>query len=110
MLQSRMFWVVASAVLGLLQAWDSGALQAGASAQALIAAGLAAPVLSIAAGLDQRTRIAALLTGAALLVWARMIAPVSLNTLHLALFVPAIYILFVSGLASRIVPDGGRRA
>ena len=108
MLQSRRFWVVASAVLGLLQAWDSGTLGAGASAQALIAAGLAVPIVSIALAADQRAKIAALILGAVLLAWARMIAPVPLNTLHLGLFVPAIYILFVSGISRKVVPNGGR--
>jgi hypothetical protein len=37
-----------------------------------------------------------------------MIAPAPLNTLHLALFVPAIYILFVSGISRKVVPNGGR--
>lgn len=106
MLQSKGFWAAASAVLGLLQAWDSGALKAGISAQALIAVGLAVPVLSIATATDRRVSVAALIIGAALLTWARMIAPNPLNTLHLALFVPAIYILFVSGLARKILPDG----
>jgi hypothetical protein len=40
--------------------------------------------------------IAALLAGAVLLTAARMASIVSLNTLHLGLMVPAIYILFVS--------------
>lgn len=105
----RTFWVIASATLGLLQAWDAGALQAGTSAQALIAVGLAAPVASIAVAKDKRVRVTALIVGAVLLAWARMIAIVPLNTLHLALFVPAIYILYVSWLHRRVVPEGGAR-
>jgi hypothetical protein len=108
MMQNRTFWIVASLLVGALQAWDSGALLAGPAAQALIAAGLIVPVVSIVATADQRVRVLALIAGAALLTWARMIAPVSLNTLHLALFVPALHILFVGGLTRRVAPGAGR--
>jgi hypothetical protein len=108
MMQNRTFWVVASLLVGALQAWDSGALEAGAAAQALIGAGLLLPVVSIVATADQRVRVLALIAGAALLAWARMIAVVSLNTLHLALFVPTLYILFVGRLTRRVVPGVGR--
>lgn len=107
-MQNRTFWTVASLLVGALQAWDSGALQAGPAGQALIAAGLLVPVVSIVFTTDQRLRVLALIAGAVLLTWARVIAPVSLNTLHLALFVPALYILFVSGLTRRVAPGAGR--
>lgn len=108
MLENRTFWMAASLLVGTLQAWDSGALQAGPAAQVLIAAGLLVPVVSIVGTADQRVRVLSLIAGAALLTWARMIAPVSLNTLHLALFVPALYILFVGGLTRRVVQGDGR--
>jgi uncharacterized membrane protein len=46
-MQNRTLWVTGSLVLGFLQAWDSGALQAQPLAQALIAAGMLAPAAAI---------------------------------------------------------------
>jgi hypothetical protein len=88
--------VVGSLLVGFLQAWDSHALQAGTFAQALILAGIVAPAATIAATGSAGARIAALAAGAVLFAWARIITPISLNALHIALFVPAMYILFVS--------------
>jgi hypothetical protein len=42
-----------------------------------------------------------LVAAAALLVGARAVMPISTNALHRALFVPAIYILFVRRLPDR---------
>ena len=95
---SRTLVAVGSLLVGLLQAWDSGALQAGAAAQLLIVLGVGLPVAAIVAPVGQGVRIASLIGAALILVWARMIAPVSLNALHLALFAPALYILVVTGL------------
>lgn len=105
MQQNRTLWVVGSLLMGFLQAWDSNAFQAGTFAQALIVAGIAAPAAAIAATESAGARIAVLVTGALLLAWARAITPISLNSLHLSLFVPAMYILFVCrlGTASRQV-------
>ena len=93
-MQNRALWVTGSLLVGFLQAWDSGALQAQPFAQALIAAGILAPAAAI--GLTQHfyARITALIAAALLLAWARMITPISLNALHIGLFVPAMYILF----------------
>lgn len=101
MRQNKTPWVVGSLLIGFLQSWDSGALQAGPLAQTLIAAGVLAPALAIAASEHVGVRLAALVAAAILLTWARMVAPVSLNTLHIALFVPAMFILFVSGWLDR---------
>lgn len=100
-MQNKTLWVVGSLLIGFLQAWDSGALQSGALGQALIVAGVLAPALSIAASESFGVRLAALVAGAILLAAARMVAPVSLNALHIALFVPAMFILFVSGWLDR---------
>jgi hypothetical protein len=100
-MQNKTLWVVGSLLIGFLQAWDSGALQAGALAQALIVAGVLAPALSIAASERFAVRVVALVAAAVLLAGARMAAPVSLNTLHIGLFVPAMFILFVSGWLDR---------
>jgi len=99
---SRKLVAVGSLLVGLLQAWDSGALQAGAAAQILIGLGILTPVIAIAAPVGQGVRIGSLACAALILVWARTIAPVSLNALHLALFAPALYILVVAGLQARI--------
>jgi hypothetical protein len=100
-MQNKTLWVAGSLLIGFLQAWDSGALQAGALAQALIIAGILAPSLAIAASEKFAVRLGALVAAAILLAGARMVAPVSLNALHIALFVPAMFILFVSGWLDR---------
>jgi hypothetical protein len=100
-MQNRTLWVAGSLLFGFMQAWDSGALQAGALAQSLIVAGLLAPPLAIAVSENFAVRLGALISAAILLVAARMVAPVSLNALHIALFVPAMFILFVSGWLDR---------
>ena len=94
-MQNRTLWVTGSLVMGLLQAWDSGALQAPPFAQALIAAGVIAPAAAIGLSANFYARVSALIAAAALLAWARIVTPVSLNALHIGLMVPAIYILFV---------------
>jgi hypothetical protein len=96
--ESRTLVAVGSLLVGLLQAWDSGALQAGAAAQLLIVVGTGLPVVAIVAPVGQGVRIGSLIVAALILVWARMVAPMPLNALHLALFAPALYILVVSGL------------
>lgn len=98
MRENRALWIAGSLLIGFLQAWDSGALQAGAAAQALIAAGILTPAIAIGATRNAVVRIGALIAAAALLAWARMIAPVTLNALHIGLLVPAMYILFVHRL------------
>ena len=100
--ETRTLVAVGSLLIGLLQAWDSGALQAGPAAQSLIVVGILLPVAAIAATVGQGVRIASLVCAALLLVWARMISPVSLNTLHLALFAPALYILVVTGVQNAV--------
>jgi hypothetical protein len=97
-MQNRWFWVVVCAAVGVFQSLDSGIAEAGTLAVVLAGIGIAAPVATIAANVDHGVRIAALVIGAILLVGARMVAPVPLNTLHLALFPAALYILLVKGL------------
>ena len=100
--ETRTLVAVGSLLVGLLQAWDSGALQAGAAAQLLIVLGIALPVAAIVAPVGQGLRIGSVIVAALILAWASMIAPVSLNALHLALFVPALYILVVTGLQNAV--------
>ena len=100
--ETRTLVAVGSLLIGLLQAWDSGALQAGSAAQLLIVVGILLPVAAIAATVGQGVKIASLVCAALLLVAARMISPVALNTLHLALFAPALYILVVTGVQNAV--------
>ncbi|HSC27975.1 MAG TPA: hypothetical protein VLD67_11915 [Vicinamibacterales bacterium] len=104
MKDTRVFWVIGSLAVGILQALDSGVVAAGPFVQTLVAAGILSPILAIALGAPHAVKVAALVAGAALLTWARMIAPLSLNTLHLALFAPALYIVVFGGM------KWGRRA
>jgi hypothetical protein len=96
---NRGYWVVASLGIGILQSWDSGAFSSGALVIALTMVGILLPTISIAMDIDHGFRIGALIAGCILLVAARMLAPVSLNTLHLALFPATVYIIFVKGLS-----------
>ena len=100
-MSNRGFWFVAALAIGLLQAWDSNTLEAGAFEQLLIGAALLLPAASIAAPVDHGFRLGALAAGAALLTWARIASPVQMNTLHLALFPAALYILFVHNFMGR---------
>jgi hypothetical protein len=108
MMQNRMVWVLLTVLVGGLQALDSGTLRAGSGAQALIVLGIAAPAVALALTDRWAVWVTALVVGAGLLVWARVISPVSLNTLHIGLLVPAMYVLFVSRLERRVAdPDQG---
>jgi len=105
MLQNRMLWVLLTVLVGGLQALDSGALRAGPGAQALIVLGIAAPALALALNDQRAVWVTALMAGAALFVWARVISPVTLNTLHIGLMVPAMYVFFVSRLESKVARE-----
>ena len=94
-MNNRTLWVTGSLVMGFLQAWDSGGLQAPPFAQALIAAGVIAPAAAIGLSANFYARVSALIAAMVLLAWARILTPVSLNALHIGLMVPAMYILFV---------------
>jgi hypothetical protein len=96
LMPNRMVWAALSACIGFLQAWDSNGLEAGAFARTLIAAGVLLPSTAIAASAHRGLALGALIAGAVLLTWARIISPVSLNALHIGLFVPALYVFLVS--------------
>ena len=99
-MRNRMVWAMGSLVAGLLQAWDSNAFVAGGLATVLAVAGIALPAAAIAASAGRGAALAGVITGAVLLIAARVISPVSMNAVHIALFVPAIYVFFVSRLES----------
>ena len=108
MVQNRKLWVVLTVLVAGMQALDSGVLRAGSGAQALVVLGIAAPALALALTDRFAVWVTALVAGACLFVWARVIAPVPLNTLHIGLMVPAIYVLFVSRLAKDMTGGAGR--
>jgi hypothetical protein len=101
MLRDDRLWAGLALALGLLQAWDSGGFGAGADVAALVAAGVVIPAGAIALTRVQEVRIGAIVAGFVLLTWARVISPVALNTLHVSLFVPALYVLVFTGLLRR---------
>jgi hypothetical protein len=73
-------------------------LRAGPAAQVAMAIGIAVPAVALALTETWAVWVAALIAGAVLLIIARMISLVSLNALHIALMVPAMYIFFVCRL------------
>ena len=109
MMQNRMVWVLLTVLVGGLQALDSGVLRAGSGAQALVALGIAAPAVALALTAKWEVWLAALVVGAGLLVGARVISLVSLNTLHIGMMVPAMYIFFVCRLEKKAAAQGHGR-
>jgi hypothetical protein len=100
---SRKVWAGGALAIGLLQAWDSNALEAGVFAGALILCGLVLTPAAIALWTDRGPALIALIASAILLTWGRVIAPVEMNALHIALFVPALYVFFASRMTERVV-------
>jgi hypothetical protein len=94
-MRSKLIWAFLGVVMGMLQAWDSGVLRAGFSVQLLTAVGLALPALALLTTARWTIWVVALVIGAALMTWARIVSPLSLNALHVSLIVPAMYIFFV---------------
>ena len=94
--ESKVLVATGSLLVGFLQAWDSGALQAGTFAQVLIVIGLVLGAGAMVSPGGYGVKVAMIATAALILVWARMVAAVSLNALHLGLFAPALYVLFIS--------------
>lgn len=106
MLSSRGIWAGLAVLVGVLQAWDSGTFGLSFPLQALALGAIVAPAAAIALPTGQGVRLGTLIVAAILLTLVRMAAPMPLNTLHLALFVPAIYVLFVERAEGRF--DGRR--
>jgi hypothetical protein len=95
MLRNRGLWATVAVLIGTLQAWDSGLFAVSLDLLVLALCAIAASAAVIALPIGQGWRLATLIAAAIGLTVVRLAAPVPLNTLHLALFVPAIYILFV---------------
>jgi hypothetical protein len=99
------YWAVVAGALGALQAWDSGIFASGSAVVVgLTMVAVVLAVVSIIMRTSDGVRIAALVIGAILLTIVRVMSPVDLNTLHLALFPAAVYILFLT----RLSPDARR--
>lgn len=92
-MKDRRFWMVLAIAIGLLQAWDSGAFDTGAGPALLALAGVLVPAVGIGVTALARLHVVMVLVGAALLTSARMVSPVALNTLHLALMPVVIYLV-----------------
>jgi hypothetical protein len=101
MMHDDRLWAGLALAVGLLQAWDSGGFGAGAGTAWLVVLGVVIPSVAIVLTRNQAIRIGALIAGFGLLTWARIASPVALNTLHVSLFVPALYILVATGLLRR---------
>jgi hypothetical protein len=95
-MRNRLIWAVLGLIMGGLQAWDSGVLRAGSAIQLLTAVGLVIPALALVTTARWTIWVIALVIGAALMTWARIASPISLNALHISLIVPAMYVFFVS--------------
>ncbi len=102
MMTNRLLWATLTVVVGGLQALDSGLLQAGRQAQALVALGIAAPAVALASTDKWNVWVASVIAGAVLLVWGRMVSAVSLNAVHIGLLIPAMYVFFVCRLEKKI--------
>ena len=89
-------WLVAviCLVMGSLQAWDSGVLGAGRTVQALTALAIALPAVAVVVTRSYGVHVLAVAAAFVLLTIARVLSPVSLNTLHFIAFIPAMIIFF----------------
>jgi hypothetical protein len=96
MLRNTGLWATVAVLIGVLQAWDSGLFAVPFNLSALALCAIAASAAVIGLPVAQGVRLVTLIAAAIGLTVVRLAAPVPLNTLHLALFVPAIYILFVN--------------
>jgi hypothetical protein len=89
-------WVIIaiSVVMGALQAWDSGVLGAGTVVQLLVGTAIALPVVALLATNSYGMHALAVAGAFVLLTIARVLSPVSLPTLVLVAFIPAVLIFF----------------
>jgi hypothetical protein len=101
-MRNRVIWSGLSLALGMLQAWDSGILQAGSTAALLVTSGILLPAAALAVTASWSAWLTALVAGALLLIAGRIVSPVSLNAVHVGLMVPAMYIFFVCRLEQQL--------
>lgn len=98
---SRRFIALAVLVLGVLQAWDSGAFGTGPLVATLALVGVALAGLPLLVSREVRVWLAGVILSALVLTIARIVSPVSLNTLHLIAFAGAIGTFVCSGVFGR---------
>ena len=101
MLRNRWIWSAIIATMGTLQAWDSGALQAPAAIQLLIGLAIAIPAITVVTTASYPRHALSVAVAFVLLTVARVASPVSLQTLHIIAFVPAILIFFTHAVHGR---------
>lgn len=89
-------WILAvtCAGMGVLQAWDSGVLSASLGIQALVAAAILLPVAALVATDSYGVQALSVAAAFVVLTIARLVSPVSLPTLHIVAFIPAVVIFF----------------
>lgn|SRR5512145_446113 len=106
-------WILAviCALMGALQAWDSGVLSATLGVQALVAAAILLPVVALTSTDSDGLQALSVATAFVLLTIARIVSAVALPTLHIVAFIPAVVIFFSKVIASRpeFRASGGQR-
>lgn len=100
MTRTKGWWAVPVVVLGVLQAWDSGVLRAGGTIQILVALAIAAPPLAMVLASEYGLQAMAIAGAFVLLTVARVMSPVSLPTLHLIAFIPAVVVFLTKATAA----------
>jgi hypothetical protein len=101
MLRNRWLWAAICLAMGGLQAWDSGTFRAPAAIQAVVALALVIPALTIVASASYGLQALSVAAAFVLLTMARVLSPVSLPTLHIVAFIPAVIIFFSHVIDSR---------
>lgn len=101
MLRNRWLWAAICVVMGGLQAWDSGTLQAPGLTQAIVAIAIAVPAVTVVTTSSYPRQALAVAAAFVLLTIARVLSPVSLPTLHITAFIPAVLIFFSHAVDGR---------
>ena len=91
---NRWLWAAIIVVMGALQAWDSGILRAPGVIQGLVAIAIAVPAVTVVTTAKYGLQALSVLTAFAVLTVARLASPVTLPTLHIVAFIPAVLIFF----------------
>ena len=101
MLKNRWLWAAIIVTMGALQAWDSGTLKAPGMIQAAVALAIAIPAVTVVTTPSYLRQALSVAAAFALLTVARVASPVSLPTLHIVAFVPAMLIFFSHAVHGR---------
>lgn len=109
MLHSRFFWSSAALGISTVQAWDAGGFDAGGLVLGLVLAAVLAPATAVAIPSGPRGELIAIASSLVLLTVARIVSPVSLNTLHLAAVFPAVILIGRRALLERAGAQGPDR-